>query len=95
MDKMQENPVIRDNGGSRSGRDRRQKRAPIQCEEKRSGRERRGGVDRRSGLARRRKPKRRTGKYWNGSCVERRDAFRARFENLRESTDDGQMKTRP
>lgn len=86
---------MRDNGGSRSGRDRRQKREPFRGEEKRSGRERRSVGDRRSGPARRRKPDRRTGKYWDGSCIERRDAFRARFENLREGIDDGQTKSRP
>ena len=80
MNKMQGPPVMQDKGGSRSGRDRRQNQEPFPGEEKRSGRDRRLGGDRRSGLARRRKPDRRTGKYWDGNCIERRDAFRARFE---------------
>ena len=80
MNKMQGPPVMQDKGGSRSGRDRRQNQEPFSGAEKRSGQERRCGRDRRSGLARRRNPDRRTGKYWDGSCIERRDAFRARCE---------------
>ena len=80
MNQMQDLPVLLDNGGSRSGRDRRQSRLPFTGKERRSGKERRKGFDRRSGLPRRRKTDRRTGKYWDGSDIERRDAFRARPE---------------
>ena len=68
MNRKLESPAIQDNGGSRSGGDRRQNEKPFAGEEKRSGRDRRRGVDRRSG------------KYWNGGCIERRDAFRKRSE---------------
>ena len=76
----QEISVIHDNGGSRSGRERRQSMLPFQGKERRSGKERRRGIDRRSGLTRRTRPDRRAGKYWDGSCIERRDAFRAKLD---------------
>jgi hypothetical protein len=69
--------TIRDNGGSRSGQDRRQNKRVFHGEDKRSGEERRQTKDRRSGLTRRQKPDRRnTSPYWDGSRIERRDAFR-------------------
>jgi hypothetical protein len=69
--------TIRDNGGSRSGQDRRQGKTAFQGEDKRSGEERRQTKDRRSGLTRRHTPDRRsTNPYWDGSRIERRDAFR-------------------
>lgn len=73
-----EDSVIHDNGGSRSGKDRRQNLEPYQGKDKRSGKDRRRGVDRRSGQARRRTPDCRSSKYWDGSWVERRDAFRSK-----------------
>jgi hypothetical protein len=49
----------------------------FQGEEKRSGAERRQTEDRRSGLTRRQTPDRRNiDPYWDGSRIERRDAFR-------------------
>jgi hypothetical protein len=67
-----------DNGGTRSGQDRRQPSESYSGEERRSGRDRRRGYDRRTGLPRRRMPERRTENryYWKGIAVERRDAFR-------------------
>ena len=68
---------IEDKGGTRSGGDRRQNKAPYEGVERRSGRDRRKGFDRRSGLARRRIPDRRSENgLWDGSCIERRDIFR-------------------
>lgn len=71
---------IQDQGGARSGRDRRQKAEPFEGGERRSGRERRHGFDRRSGIERRRSSDRRNGRYFrDGEMVERRDAFRRRI----------------
>jgi len=68
---------IEDSGGTRSGIDRRQENGSYKGTENRSGRDRRRGFDRRSGLARRRAPDRRNDKLdWDGSSIERRDAFR-------------------
>lgn len=78
MDEAQENSVIHDNGGSRSGKDRRLNLGLYQGENQRSGSDRRCGVDRRSGQIRRKTPDRRSSMYWNGNWVERRDAFRGK-----------------
>ena len=69
---------ILDNGGTRSGGDRRQLSETWTGSERRSGRDRRRGYDRRTGLPRRRTPERRSENryYWNGTAVERRDAYR-------------------
>lgn len=68
---------IKDQGGTRSGHDRRQNHEPYEGIERRSGRDRRKGFDRRSGLARRRISDRRSKNgRWDGSCIERRDIFR-------------------
>lgn len=68
---------IPDNGGTRSGQDRRKIENALQGENKRSGKDRRKGSDRRSGLTRRQTPDRRSQNgYWDGSRIERRDAFR-------------------
>ena len=68
---------IPDNGGARSGNDRRQNQETFQGEEKRLGEDRRHQDDRRSGLTRRQKPDRRdTTPSWDGNRIERRDAFR-------------------
>ena len=70
---------IVDNGGTRSGDDRRlQNEGQLACNDRRSGKDRRRGYDRRTGLPRRRMQERRVGNrlYWNGTAVERRDAFR-------------------
>lgn len=73
----QEGSKIHDNGGTRSGLERRQKSEDFKGEERRSGKERRRGFDRRSGLTRRSTADRRnTNLYWDGSRIERRDAFR-------------------
>lgn len=70
---------IQDQGGTRSGRERRQSTAPRDGAERRSGRDRRRGFDRRSGIERRRASDRRSGRYFrDGEMVERRDAFRRR-----------------
>ena len=68
---------IPDQGGARSGKDRRQNEAPFEGNERRTGRDRRRGFDRRSGIERRRSTDRRDGRYFrDGELVERRDAFR-------------------
>lgn len=69
---------IMDNGGTRSGLERRRQSQPYKGAERRSGKDRRRGHDRRNGLPRRRTPDRRSENrlYWNGTAVERRDAFR-------------------
>jgi len=69
---MQAEAVIRDNGGSRSGKERRQNLTPFKGKERRSGKDRRTGFDRRSGLPDRRATRR----FWDGGWIERRDAFR-------------------
>jgi len=73
----QQESVIKDRGGTRSGRDRRRNNGTYDGVERRSGRDRRRGFDRRSGLARRRGTDRRGNRSrWDGSFIERRDAFR-------------------
>ena len=69
---------IKDRGGTRSGDERRIHIDTYNGAERRSGKDRRRGFDRRTGLPRRRQPDRREGNrfYWNGTAVERRDAFR-------------------
>lgn len=70
---------IQDQGGARSGRERRQTTEPRDGDERRSGKDRRRGFDRRSGIERRRSSDRRNGRYFrDGEMVERRDAFRRR-----------------
>ena len=76
MNETQEDSNIHDNGGSRSGNERRQNLEPFLGEDQRSGSDRRNGLDRRSGRARRKTPDRRDAQHWDGSLVERRDAFR-------------------
>jgi hypothetical protein len=72
---------IQDRGGSRSGRERRQKQAPCGGAERRSGRDRRRGFDRRCGIERRRSDDRRSERaIWDGDLIERRDAFRRRVK---------------
>ena len=69
--------AIHDNGGARSGKDRRQNTSAFQGEERRFGQDRRQNGDRRSGLTRRKEPDRRNiNPDWDGSRIERRDAFR-------------------
>lgn len=68
---------IQDQGGSRSGQERRRITEPHGGDERRSGKDRRRGFDRRSGIERRRSSDRRNGRYFrDGEMVERRDAFR-------------------
>ena len=57
---------INDNGGTRSGRDRRKLSIITRNPERRTGQERRSGIDRRSGQ-----------RYRGERAVERRDTFRA------------------
>jgi hypothetical protein len=57
-------PEINDNGGTRSGADRRQFSNKGYTPERRSGRDRRGGIDRRSKKSIR-----------DGKAIERREAF--------------------
>ena len=77
MGVTEEGHKIHDNGGARSGKERRHNTEEFSSEEKRSGKERRRDFDRRSGLTRRNTPDRRnTNLYWDGSRIERRDAFR-------------------
>ncbi len=75
MNYAEEEDVIKDRGGTRSGLDRRQNDKFYDGPERRSGRDRRKGFDRRTGLARRRTrgPKR---GIWDGNGIERRDIFR-------------------
>jgi hypothetical protein len=76
LKETQEDFVLHDNGGSRSGQDRRQNIESYEGQERRSGRERRRGADRRCGQSRRKIPDRRSSKFWEGGLIERRDAFR-------------------
>jgi hypothetical protein len=70
---------IQDQGGARSGRERRQSSESFDGSERRSGRDRRRGFDRRAGIERRRFNDRRDGRYFrDGESVERRDVFRRR-----------------
>ena len=64
---------MRDHGGTRSGKDRRQKASSQSKVEKRLGKDRRGGSDRRSSLG----DKRILNK---GNGVERRTVFREEME---------------
>ena len=87
MDVVDDAVTIEDNGGSRSGQDRRQNKIVFQGKEKRSGEERRQKGDRRSGLTRRQTPDRRnTNPYWDGSRIERRDAFRQGLSGKKQRT---------
>ena len=56
---------IKDNGGTRSGRDRRKLTIVTRNPERRTGQERRDGIDRRKGP-----------KYRGELAVERRDTFK-------------------
>jgi hypothetical protein len=78
LDVTEEEVRIPDNGGTRSGQERRQiQKKAFQGGEKRSGKDRRGGSDRRSGSSRRQTPDRRNQDgSWDGCRIERRDAFR-------------------
>ena len=77
MDVTEKDGIILDNGGTRSGKDRRQNPRTFQGEEQRSGQDRRQDEDRRKGLTRRKTPDRRnTNLYWDDRRIERRDAFR-------------------
>ena len=81
MDVMEDDGIIHDNGGTRSGKDRRQNPKTFQGEEQRAGKDRRQEEDRRNGLSRRKTPNRRnTNLYWDDSRIERRDAFRKRIK---------------
>jgi len=65
MSYSEENPTIRDNGGSRTGTERRKLMLVNYSPERRIVKERRSGQDRRSGL-----------KSRDGLAIERRDALR-------------------
>jgi hypothetical protein len=68
---------IKDNGGARSGIDRRQTPGESDNSERRSGRERREGFDRRAGIDRRRtNDRRRSHNFWEGEIIERRESLR-------------------
>jgi hypothetical protein len=68
---------IKDNGGTRSGIDRRQAPGEYDSSERRSGRDRRRGFDRRARTDRRRTSDRRLGDhFWDGEIIERRESFR-------------------
>jgi hypothetical protein len=74
---LSEHPQFQDQGGTRSGRDRRKSPEPFEGNDRRSGRDRRRGFDRRSGIERRRSNGRRSERYFrDGELVERRDVFR-------------------
>ena len=77
MDVTDVEATIHDNGGTRSGKDRRKNKKKFEGMEKRSGEDRRRISDRRSGLTRHQTPDRRNeAPCWDGSRIERRDAFR-------------------
>ena len=77
MDVKDAEVTIHDNGGTRSGQERRKSKKKYHGLEKRSGEDRRKIPDRRSGLTRRQSPDRRIkNPYWDGSRIERRDAYR-------------------
>jgi hypothetical protein len=68
---------IKDNGGTRSGSDRRQAPGEYDSSERRSGRDRRRGFDRRACTDRRRTNDRRlSSNFWDGEIIERRESFR-------------------
>ena len=67
-----------DNGGTRSGTNRRKFQYTDYIPEKRSGRDRRKGFDRRSPIARRRGSERRVSlNHRESYSVERREVFRS------------------
>jgi len=65
MDTPEDYLEINDNGGMRSGSDRRKRTIVTRNPERRAGEERRSGIDRRNGL-----------RYRGELAVERRDTFR-------------------
>ena len=68
---------IHDNGGTRSGRERRKSKKKYHGLEKRSGEDRREIPDRRSNMILEQTPDRRIkSPSWDGWRIERRDAFR-------------------
>ncbi len=68
---------IKDNGGTRSGTDRRKFRYSAYIPERRSGRDRRREFDRRNQIAPRRESERRVSlNHQNEYPIERRDVFR-------------------
>jgi hypothetical protein len=68
---------IKDQGGTRSGAERRQTPGDNESCERRDGRDRRRGFDRRAGIDRRRTNNRRmSGNFWDGEIIERRESFR-------------------
>jgi hypothetical protein len=70
-------PTLEDNGGMRTGSERRQAAEPFEGSERRAGRDRRRGFDRRSGIDRRWAADRRSRRLFReGEFVERRDALR-------------------
>ena len=72
-----ESSRIKDNGGTRSGIDRRQAHHEKDISERRSGRDRRRGFDRRARTDLRRTNDRRlSGNFWDGEVIERRESFR-------------------
>lgn len=76
---LSETETAHDNGGTRTGMERRQQPVTFEGNDRRSGRDRRRGFDRRAGIDRRRTEDRRIGRFfWEGESVERRDAFRKR-----------------
>jgi hypothetical protein len=87
LDVVDDAVTIKDNGGTRSGRDRRQNKIVFKGEEKRFGEERRQQEDRRKGLTRRQTPDRRNiNPCWDGSRIERRDAFRKSLSGKKQRT---------
>jgi hypothetical protein len=68
---------IKDNGGMRTGGERRQTTEAAEGTDRRTGRDRRRGFDRRSGIDRRRATDRRSRRLFrDGEVVERRAALR-------------------
>lgn len=79
---LSEHQQFEDQGGSRSGRDRREGPEPFEGNDRRSGRDRRHGIDRRGGIERRRSNGRRSERYFrDGELVERRDIFRRHIKD--------------
>ena len=77
MDVTDAEVTIHDNGGTRSGHDRRKNSKKHHGSERRSGEDRRKIPDRRGGLTQEQRLDRRNeNPYWNGSRIERRDALR-------------------
>jgi hypothetical protein len=77
--------MINDNGGSRTGVERRQLDYSEFIPERRSGGERRKGVDRRMGLGQRRGHQSQGGRL----PIERRDQFRINIDLQKEGLDSG------